>query len=154
MMHLRLYALAGLAMMMPARSPAQQTLSALVDRNRVLLVFAPDALDRRFGEQMDSFAHHAADFTSRDLVLIPIVPDSGLPSASPILRELRPPLVHDDEKITFRKRFHIQPGGFAVILLGKDGGEKLRTTTPITMARINRTIDAMPMRKEEMRKQH
>jgi hypothetical protein len=149
-----LYALAALACLSTPITHAQQTLSSLVDRNRVLLVFAPDSLDRRFGQQLDNFAHHSADFTSRDLVLIPIVPDSGLPSASPILRELRPPLVHDDEKITIRKRFHIQPGSFTVILLGKDGGEKLRSTTPITLARLNRTIDAMPMRKQEMHNAH
>jgi hypothetical protein len=136
---------------MPPVTHAQQTLSSLAGRNRVLLVFAPDSLDRRFGQQLDNFAHHSADSSSRDLVLIPIVPDSGLPDASPVLRELRPPLVHDDEKITIRKRFHIAPGSFTVILVGKDGGEKLRSTTPIAIARLNRVIDAMPMRKEEMR---
>ena len=140
--------------LLPPMTHAQQTLSSLVDRNRVLLVFAPDSLDRRFGQQLDNFAHHSADFTSRDLVLIPIVPDSGLPNASPILRELRPPLVHDDEKITIRKRFHIQPTAFTVILLGKDGGEKLRSAAPITIERLKRTIDAMPMRKQEMRNPH
>ena len=126
---------------------AQQTLSALTGRNRVLLVIAPDSLDRRFGQQLDNFAHHSAALGSRDLVLIPIVPDSGLPNASPVLRELRPPLVHDDEKITIRKRFHIDPTSFVVILLDKSGAERLRSTTPITIQRLNRTIDALPAHK-------
>jgi Domain of unknown function (DUF4174) len=128
-------------------TPAQQTLAALTGRNRVLLVIAPDSTDRRFGQQLDNFAHHSADLGSRDLVLIPIVPDSGLPNASPVLRELRPPLVHDDEKITIRKRFHIDPASFVVILLDKSGAERLRSTTPITIQRLNRTIDALPARK-------
>jgi len=126
---------------------AQPTIAALAGRSRVLLLFAPDSLDRRFGQQLDNFAHHSADLGSRDLVLVPIVPDSGLPNASPILRELRPPLVHDDEKITIRKRFHIDPASFVVILLDKSGAERLRSTTPITIQRLNRTIDALPAHK-------
>ena len=126
---------------------AQQTLAALTGRNRVLLVIAPDSTDRRFGQQLDNFAHHSADFGSRDLVLIPIVPDSSLAGASPVLRELRPPLVHDDEKITIRKRFHIDPASFAVILLDKSGAERLRSSAPITIQRLNHTIDALPPHK-------
>jgi hypothetical protein len=141
-----LFALA-LITALPPLAHAQQTIAALAGRNRVLLVIAPDSLDRRFGQQLDNFAHHSADFGSRDLVLIPIVPDSGLPSASPILRELRPPLVHDDEKITIRRRFHVDPASFVVILLDKSGAERLRSTNPVTMQRLNRTIDALPAHK-------
>jgi hypothetical protein len=126
---------------------AQQTIAALTGRSRVLLVIAPDSTDRRFGLQLDTFAHHSADFGSRDLILIPIVPDSGLPNASPVLREFRAPLVHDDEKLTIRKRFHIDPTSFVVILLDKSGSERLRSTTPITIQRLNRTIDALPAHK-------
>ena len=146
MMKKFLFAFALVAATTPV-SHAQQTIAALTGRSRVLLVIAPDSLDRRFGQQLDNFAHHSADFGSRDLVLIPIVPDSGLSSASPVLRELRPPLVHDDEKITIRKRFHIDPTSFAVILLDKSGAERLRSATPITIQRLNRTIDALPPHK-------
>jgi hypothetical protein len=138
--------LAVLAALAPL-THAQQTLSSLAGRSRVLLVIAPDSLDRRFSLQLDNFAHHSTDFGARDLVLVPVVPDSDLPSASPVLRELRPPLLHDDEKITIRKRFHIDPTAFVVILLDKNGGERLRSTTPITMGRLNRAIDALPAHK-------
>ncbi|MBW4517481.1 MAG: DUF4174 domain-containing protein [Timaviella obliquedivisa GSE-PSE-MK23-08B] len=43
------------------------------------------------------------------------------------------------------------PGKFTVILVGKDGTEKQRSQTPIDPATIFRTIDAMPMRQQEMR---
>ena len=39
---------------------------------------------------------------------------------------------------------------FTFILVGKDGGEKLRTDTVISLAQLYKTIDAMPMRKDEM----
>ena len=132
--------------------PAQQTLSTLVDRNRVLLIFTPTALDGRYGKQLDDFNHHEADNRARDLVVIPLIQQTGPPNLSPVLRTLQPPYISDWEQITIRRRFHIAASEFAVILLGKDGGEKLRTTTPITITHLNRTIDAMPMRQEEMRK--
>ena len=40
---------------------------------------------------------------------------------------------------------------FEAVLVGKDGGEKLRTDTPITPERLFETVDAMPMRRQEMR---
>ena len=139
-----------LALLAPIAN-AQQTLATLVDRNRVLLIFAPTALDGRYGQQLDAFEHHEGDLRNRDVVLIPLIQQAGPRNLSPVLRTLQPPRISDDEQLTIRRRFHIAANEFAVILLGKDGGEKLRSITPITLARLTRTIDAMPMRKEEMR---
>lgn len=132
---------------------SQQTLSTLVNRSRVLLVFAPTALDGRYGQQLDAFSHHEAELRERDLVMIPLIEQPGPANLSPALRALQPPHISDDEQLTIRRRFHIAANEFAVVLIGKDGGEKLRTTTPITVARLNRTIDSMPGRQDEMRKQ-
>ena len=41
---------------------------------------------------------------------------------------------------------------FTFILVGKDGGEKLRTDTVVGTAQLFAIIDAMPMRKAEMKK--
>lgn len=41
---------------------------------------------------------------------------------------------------------------FTVILLGKDGGEKLRTQNLLTTNKLFALIDAMPMRRQEMQK--
>jgi len=41
---------------------------------------------------------------------------------------------------------------FTVILLGKDGIEKLRTQNLLTANKLFALIDAMPMRRQEMRK--
>lgn len=40
--------------------------------------------------------------------------------------------------------------GFKVRLIGKDGGEKLSSTTPVTMPELFAVIDQMPMRQREM----
>ena len=40
---------------------------------------------------------------------------------------------------------------FSVVLIGKDGGEKLRRTTPLSSEELFAIVDAMPMRRAEMR---
>ncbi len=133
---------------MPALS---QTLASLVDKNRVLLVFAPTDHDPNLQQQLTLLHHRTADMRDRDLVLIPILAQSGPPTTPNTLRTLHPPLISDKEQLLIRNRFAVPPPEFAVILLGKDGGEKLRSPTPIPIDRINQTIDAMPMRKQEIR---
>ncbi|MCO5934367.1 DUF4174 domain-containing protein [Mucilaginibacter sp. RB4R14] len=44
-------------------------------------------------------------------------------------------------------------GFFTVTLTGKDGGEKYRSSQPINLQKLYGIIDAMPMRKQEMKKQ-
>ena len=51
-----------------------------------------------------------------------------------------------------RSQFKIQPGSSVVILVGKDGTEKLRKTTA-QLGELFTLIDAMPMRQREMREQ-
>ncbi len=50
------------------------------------------------------------------------------------------------------QRLGVAPGGFAVLLLGKDGGVKRRETQPVVPASLFSTIDAMPMRQQETRR--
>ena len=41
---------------------------------------------------------------------------------------------------------------FQAVLVGKDGGAKLRAAKPISAPELMATIDAMPMRQDEMRR--
>lgn len=52
---------------------------------------------------------------------------------------------------TARERFRITPDAFTVLLIGKDGGVKLRESEPVETRRIIDLIDSMPMRQQEMR---
>jgi hypothetical protein len=51
-----------------------------------------------------------------------------------------------------RKRFSVKQGTFTVILIGKDGGEKLRREEGANLGEIFGLIDTMPMRRREMRR--
>ena len=41
---------------------------------------------------------------------------------------------------------------FTAVLVGKDGGDKVTSTEPITLQKLYGTIDAMPMRRSEMKR--
>ena len=130
---------------------AQQTLVRLKDTHRVLLVFAPSDRDPRFLQQAQLLAHHGAELRERDLVVIPVVTETGPQITPETMRVIAGPGLSDQEQVLVRQRFQVAPESFAVVLLGKDGGEKLRVTAPLSVERLNGTIDAMPMRKEEMK---
>lgn len=50
------------------------------------------------------------------------------------------------------KQWHVQPShAFTFILIGKDGGEKMRSDTVVSTQQLFAVIDAMPMRKNEMK---
>lgn len=57
--------------------------------------------------------------------------------------------IYTSTDVTVWKRNHIR-GSFTAVLIGKDGGEKLRSHEPVTTKKLFAVIDAMPMRKEEM----
>lgn len=117
------------------------TLEALRDRQRVLLVFS-NGDSQMTQAQLAVAAEHAAGFRERDLVLVGI---TGTNPAAPTV------VLSAAADRAARNRFHIKAGKFTVILLGKDGGEKLRSHDPVTWETLQTTIDAMPMRKDEMK---
>ena len=49
-----------------------------------------------------------------------------------------------------RKQYEIQADQFAVLLIGKDGGEKYRLYEIPDLSEIFNLIDGMPMRQMEM----
>jgi hypothetical protein len=51
-----------------------------------------------------------------------------------------------------RRAVGLAPDRFGVVLVGKDGGVKLRRESPITVTELFQVIDAMPMRRQEMRR--
>ena len=130
----------------PTALTAQQTglttLAQLHDQARPLLIFAPKPGDAQMGIQLRILNEHAAEAQERQIVPI------ALPYQSPSPSDLQ---LSDADAEAARRKFHIGPQDFAVILLGKDGGAKLRSSRPLSMQKLNETIDAMPMRQDEMR---
>ena len=111
--------------------------------HRLLLVFSPRADDLRVQALGDQLEAHACKLTDRDLVVgrLPIFGDA-------ILGEER---LAPETAARIRNRFKVDFGDFAVVLVGKDGYEKLRSFEVPDMKAMFALIDGMPMRQSEMR---
>jgi hypothetical protein len=112
-------------------------------QNRILLVFSQAESDK-FAEQSAVFDQYWQGMQERDLVVFGIHNE----------------LVENPEGETFgaeaasrlRTKYRISEEEFAVILIGKDGTEKLRQHEVLEADKLFATIDAMPMRRQEMRR--
>ncbi|MEM1328774.1 MAG: DUF4174 domain-containing protein [Bacteroidota bacterium] len=125
------------------------TMSAQLDqhqwKNRLLLVFAPYDDEALVEEQLEDFAADKTGLVERDLLVYQIYIDSG---ETPDGKALSAQTIID-----LRQQFQVRNGELVVVLIGKDGGEKLRRTNEIlTREVLYNTIDAMPMRRNEMRR--
>jgi hypothetical protein len=132
--------LAGLAA--SAQTPTGiVTLPELVNIARPLLIFAPSPNDPQLQIQLRRLHDNAQALSARNIVVIAIPYNSPSPTSAQLT---------DSAAQSARRRFNIAPTDFAVILIGKDGGEKLRSSKPLTLDKLIDTIDAMPMRQQEM----
>lgn len=118
------------------------TLHDLRDRARPLLIFAPKPDDARLDIQLRNLHQHAAEMGDREIVPL------ALPYNNPGSTDAQ---LSVSEAVEQRRRFHVAPADFLVVLLGKDGGAKLRSSKPLSAAKLVDTVDGMPMRQQEMR---
>ena len=97
--------------------------------NRPIVVLADSPDDPRFLEQLRLLEKRLPDLKERDVV---VITDTD-PSQQTDLRQA------------------LRPRGFMLVLIGKDGGIKLRKPSPWSVREISRVIDKMPMRRQEIR---
>ncbi len=59
-------------------------------------------------------------------------------------------LTDTDPTIQSSLRMQLRPRGFTIVIIGKDGGVKLRKPFPWSIREISRAIDKMPLRQLEL----
>ncbi|MEM8655674.1 MAG: DUF4174 domain-containing protein [Pseudomonadota bacterium] len=106
-----------------------QDLSEFVWEKRPIIVFADSPNDPNFGLQMEYLEARADELAERDVVV----------------------LTDTDPSIDSALRLKFRPRGFMLVLVGKDGGVKLRKPFPWDVRELTRTIDKMPIRQREIR---
>ena len=102
-----------------------QTLSGF----RALLVFGEDSNLVLVNKQVQALQKDPAGIKERDINIVLVKKESNL-----------------------YKKYKIEPGSFTIVLIGKDNTEKYRSDTVIAIAQLFSIIDAMPMRKAEIKK--
>lgn len=110
--------------------------------SRLLLVFAPFQEHLFYRELKTLTEVESCRLAERDM-LIGWFPAFGLPD----LDERLLSVAEVDELYDF---YGLDENSFAVILIGKDGGEKYRTSEVPDLGEIFALIDTMPMRQAEM----
>jgi hypothetical protein len=98
-------------------------------KKRPVLVFADSEDDPAFEAQMELLREQTVDLRSRDVV---VLIDTDPAARSPL-------------------RLKMRPRGFMLVLVGKDGGIKLRKPRPWDVREITRSIDKMTIRQREIR---
>lgn len=110
-------------------------------QNRPLLVFAPDEQHPAYQQTLEAVNDNRSGFIDRDMILISVFADAGMADDKPLSGSAAQSLY---------QRHEIEPGEFRILLIGKDGGVKLRSAETADMDEIFRLIDGMPMRQREM----
>ena len=101
-------------------------------RSRVLVLSAPDSDDPDLRAQRAALGPMRGGAAERDLVVLEAVGDGAAARA-------------------LRAHLSLPAGEFRAVLVGKDGGAKLTEAAPIPPEKLFATIDAMPMRRGEIR---
>lgn len=114
-------------------------------KNRICLVFSPSQSDPSYLAFRQQWSDQISEIKDRDLVLIEIVADSE--------NRVNGNAISESSKSQLYTRFRIDPQCFEVILIGKDGSEKLRGDR-ISVGQLFQRIDSMPMRQEEMKRKN
>lgn len=104
-------------------------LSQFVWEKRPIIVFADSPNDPNFGQQMEYLEARTAELAERDVIV----------------------LTDTDPSVDSELRLKFRPRGFMLVLVGKDGGVKLRKPFPWDVRELTRTIDKMPIRQREIR---
>ena len=111
-------------------------------KHRIVLVFAESDERPEFRDFMGAWSREQEDVKDRDLVIFRALIKGTSRGPSGLLT----PAQAD----SLRHRFATAGEPFEVVLIGKDGGVKLRSRSA-SVAQIFGLIDTMPMRRAEMR---
>ena len=125
------------------RAYAPFTLERNKWKSRTLVLFAPNAEDKRLAQQIKAIRASTNAFDERDMSLV-VVLENGRSYAD--ARTL-----DKSEVAAIRAKHTVKAGAFALKLIGKDGGVKRTESAPVEAAKLYEQIDGMPMRQAEMR---
>lgn len=120
-----------------------QDLSKHQWKDRLILIVTEDEKNKKFQKQLSELKKHQKGLKDRKLVIYRILPEKY---STGFQEEYR----NNSAKIY--KRYSAEEKDFRVILIGLDGDEKLVRTEVLSTEKLFNTIDSMPMRQAEMRK--
>lgn len=123
-----------------SQTEASDMLDQFKWKNRPVLLFTSSEENADYLHQLEIFKTNSAILMERDIVLLSITHDEIIDSTGSL----------DNQKAQSLRDVYAINSDFTVILIGKDGGEKLRENSPVNIKTLTKLIDSMPMRQSEM----
>ena len=115
-------------------------------KNRLLFLFAEDTNDPFFENLQSQIMAQKAEVDDRDLIVFEV------PAQGPARMNNSP--LDRKEADSIRTHFAIPGNTFSLILVGKDGGIKLKSKDRVDLSDVFGLIDSMPMRQREMQQKN
>ena len=142
-----LFPITGLLfIVLTSQAQSEMNLSQYRWKNRILLVATPDQSHPDFQKQITAWQKEIVEWEDRDLLVFQIFADKILtPDGQHLSMEVMK---------QWRQEYELPLHSFEVVLIGKDGSEKLRKSSFLSNSALFATIDQMPMRRAEMRKKN
>lgn len=121
-----------------------QSLSQHEWENRVILLFAPDFQNQTLIQQLGFFQKNKKGLADRKLIVYQITREE-VKKDGKLLKE-------NSVLSSSFNQFKVNKNEFTFILIGLDGGEKMRSSEVISREKLLSKIDRMPMRQAEIRR--
>ncbi len=119
-----------------------QNLSTYEWNHRLVLLLTADSNQAKFQEQLALFNKDKDGLVERKLKIISATPNQSRSGSEAW-----------EKNAELYQKYH-RKGDFEFILIGLDGGVKLRRTDVMSLKALYRIIDSMPMRAAEMRRKN
>ncbi|MEM1118898.1 MAG: DUF4174 domain-containing protein [Bacteroidota bacterium] len=115
-------------------------------KNRLLLIKTESETSAKFQDQLANIKNENQSLAERKLVVYQFTGDNFE------LTDFREPASNKEGKMstTLVKKLFRKEATFEVVLIGLDGGIKLRQTEVLPMKDLYAIIDGMPMRRQEL----
>jgi hypothetical protein len=133
--------LVGLTVWTP-RDTLSMDLTQFQWKNRLLFIFAEDANHPLFKNLQSQILAQKAEVDDRDLIVFEV------PTNGPV--QMGTTNLDRQQADSLRNHFDLPSDTFSLILIGKDGGIKLKRSDQVDLTEVFGLIDSMPMRQREM----
>ena len=132
-----------LLILLSAMSLNAQDLSKHQWKDRLILIIAENEKNEKFQEQLTELQKNQKGLKDRKLVIYQILPEKYSTGFQ---------INNWKNSAKLYKKYKAEESDFHIILIGLDGGKKLYQTEILSAEKLFDTIDSMPMRQSEMRK--
>jgi len=108
-------------------------------RPRLLFIFAPNTEDKTLIAAYDKLQHATDELEANDVLTVFVIGDRTVKV---------PPDSHPAQAADLRRLYHVDADAFRIVLVGKDGWQKMRWSEPVDPGQILARAGEMPTGKK------